>query len=679
MTQRTILVTSALPYANGPLHLGHMLETIQTDIWVRFQRLCGQRCYYVCADDAHGTPIMLRAEDEGISPEALIARIYGEHLRDLTTYAISLDNFYTTHSPENRHFAELIYLRLEEGGFIACREIEQSFDAVKGMFLPDRFIRGTCPRCKTPGQHGDSCEHCGATYNPMELQDAVSVLSGTSPVLRRTEHHFVRLGAFEAMLRQWLERSAVQEAVRHKLMEWFTVGLADWDISRDSPYFGFEIPRTVGKYFYVWLDAPIGYMASFQNLCTRQRELDFESFWGPESTAELYHFIGKDIIYFHCLFWPAMLHGAGFRTPSGVFAHGFLTVDGQKMSKSRGTFIEAQLFAKHLDPQMLRYYFASKLSAAVEDIDLNLDEMLERCNADIVGKLVNIPARLAPFLERHAGGLLAPVPLGDPLWSRVQGAAQQVAQHYEAREYAAVVRLVMACADQVNQFIQEQAPWRLEKQGDTGQVLHIASLGIQCFRLLMLYLKPIVPHLAAEAERFLQIAPLRWDDIHLPLGDHVIQPYSALARRLERAAVQELRKAALAQGGQGRQAAPPQSQPVAPPAPESGQDHVDIQTFGRIDLRVARILEASTVPESDKLLRLVVDLGSEQRQIFAGIKGAYPPETLVGRLCVIVANLKPRTMRFGVSEGMVLAAGDDGPGVFLLAPDSGAVPGMRVR
>ena len=679
MTQRTILVTSALPYANGPLHLGHMLETIQTDIWVRFQRLCGQRCYYVCADDAHGTPIMLRAEDEGISPEALIARIYGEHLRDLTTYAISLDNFYTTHSPENRHFAELIYLRLEEGGFIACREIEQSFDAVKGMFLPDRFIRGTCPRCKTPGQHGDSCEHCGATYNPMELQDAVSVLSGTPPVLRRTGHHFVRLGAFEAMLRQWLERSEVQEAVRHKLMEWFTVGLADWDISRDSPYFGFEIPRTVGKYFYVWLDAPIGYMASFQNLCTRQRELDFESFWGPESTAELYHFIGKDIIYFHCLFWPAMLHGAGFRTPSGVFAHGFLTVDGQKMSKSRGTFIEAQLFAKHIDPQMLRYYFASKLSAAVEDIDLNLDEMLERCNADIVGKLVNIPARLAPFLERHAGGLLAPVPLGDPLWSRVQGAAQQVAQHYEAREYAAVVRLVMACADQVNQFIQEQAPWRLEKQGDTGQVLHIASLGIQCFRLLMLYLKPIVPHLAAEAERFLQIAPLRWDDIHLPLGDHVIQPYSALARRLERAAVQELRKAALAQGGQGRQAAPPQSQPVAPPAPESGQDHVDIQTFGRIDLRVARILEASTVPESDKLLRLVVDLGSEQRQILAGIKGAYPPETLVGRLCVIVANLKPRTMRFGVSEGMVLAAGDDGPGVFLLAPDSGAVPGMRVR
>ena len=681
MTQRTILVTSALPYANGPLHLGHMLETIQTDIWVRFQRLCGHHCRYVCADDAHGTPIMLRAKDEGISPEALIARIYGEHLRDLQRYAIAMDNFYTTHSPENRHFAELIYTRLKEEGLIVQREIEQSFDEVEGMFLPDRFIRGTCPRCHTPGQHGDSCESCGATYNPMELLDAVSVLSGTPPVLRRTEHHFVHLAAFEGMLRQWLAQANVQEAVRHKLMEWFAVGLADWDISRDSPYFGFEIPGTVGKYFYVWLDAPIGYMASFQNLCTRLRELDFAAFWGADATAELYHFIGKDIIYFHCLFWPAMLHGAGFRTPSGVFAHGFLTVDGQKMSKSRGTLIEAQLFAQHLDPQMLRYYFASKLSAAVEDIDLNLDEMLERCNADVVGKLVNIPARLAPFLERHSGGLLSPVAADDPLWVRVQGAAPQLAQHYEAREYAAVVRLVMACADQVNQFIQEQAPWRLEKQGAIEQVQQVASVGLQCFRLLMLYLKPIVPHLAAEAERFLQIEPLRWDDARLPLGDHVIQPYTALARRMERAAVQRLREAAQAQRGQGKNDAPTQlASPAA--APEEGQDGqgvIDIQLFQRIDLRVARILEAAVVPESSKLLRLVVDLGAEKRQIFAGIQGAYQPETLVGRLCVIVANLKPRAMRFGVSQGMVLAAGDDGRGVFLLSPDSGAEPGMRVR
>lgn len=678
MTQRTILVTSALPYANGPLHLGHMLEAIQTDIWARFQRLCGHHCRYVCADDAHGTPIMLRARDEGISPEALIARIYGEHLRDLQRYAIAMDNFYTTHSPENRHFAELIYTRLKEGGFIANREIEQSFDEAVGMFLPDRFIRGTCPRCRTPGQHGDSCESCGATYNPMELLDAVSVLSGTPPVLRRTEHYFVRLAAFEAMLRQWLEQANVQEAVRHKLMEWFAVGLADWDISRDSPYFGFEIPMTVGKYFYVWLDAPIGYMASFQNLCTRLRELDFATFWGADATTELYHFIGKDIIYFHCLFWPAMLHGAGFRTPSGVFAHGFLTVDGQKMSKSRGTFIEAQLFAQHLDPQMLRYYFASKLSAAVEDIDLNLDEMLERCNADVVGKLVNIPARLAPFLERHSGGLLSPVSPDDPLWARVQGAARQLAQHYEAREYAAVVRLVMACADQVNQFIQEQAPWRLEKQGAIQQVQQVASLGIQCFRLLVLYLKPIVPHLAAEAERFLQIEPLRWHDAELPLGDHVIQPYSALARRMERAAVQRLRDAAQAQGGQDKTNMPGQVEPAAS-GPGDGQDYIDIQDFGRIDLRVARILEAAVVPESSKLLRLMVDLGAEKRQIFAGIKGAYQPETLVGRLCVIVANLKPRAMRFGVSEGMVLAAGDDGPGIFLLSADSGAEPGMQVR
>jgi methionyl-tRNA synthetase len=680
---RKILVTSALPYANGSIHLGHLVEYIQTDIWVRFQRLRGHHCLYVCADDCHGTPIMLRAEQDGISPEELIARIGEEHRADFHAFAIGFDNFYTTHSEENREFANLIYERLRDGGHIVVRTIREPYDPVKGVGLPDRFVRGTCPnpKCGAADQHGDSCEVCGSTYHSSDLIDPISVLSGEPPLWRDSEHYFVRLADFTEMLKSWVGgahgSARVQPEIANKLEEWFSVGLQDWDISRDEPYFGFEIPDAPGKYFYVWLDAPIGYMASFKNLCNRRDDLEFDDYWGPNSTAELYHFIGKDIAYFHTLFWPANLHGAGFRTPSAVFCHGFLTVNGRKMSKSRGTFINARTYLDHLDPEYLRYYFAGKLGAGIDDLDLNLDDFVQRVNSDLVGKVVNIASRCAGFISKGFEGRMADS-LADPeLYARFVSTGDEIASYYEEREFAKAVREIMALADLANQYIDEHKPWVLVKQaGSEAQVQSVCSFGLNLFRVLMIYLKPIMPMMADRAEAFLDSEVSSWNDVHEPLLDHQIRGFQKLMTRIERERVDAMVEDAKETLG-APQSEASSTDPVKPEG--SGSGEIDIDEFMKIDLRIARILDAEHVDGADKLVKLTVDLGSETRTIFAGIKAAYDPRELVGRLTVVVANLEHRKMRFGTSEGMVLAAGPGGDEIWLLGVDEGAVPGMRVK
>ena len=684
--KRKILVTSALPYANGPLHLGHLVEYIQTDIWVRFQRLLGHELLYVCADDTHGTPIMLRAEAEGISPKALIERVQAEHERDFREFYLDFDNFYTTDSEENREYAYIIYRKLDENGLIARRSIRQLFDPDRGMFLPDRFVKGECPRCGAADQYGDACEVCGSTYAPTDLKNPYSVISGTTPVLKESEHFFFRLSDQKCVhfLKQWTRSGSLQKEAANKLDEWFDAGLSDWDISRDAPYFGFEIPGAPGKYFYVWLDAPIGYMASFQALCEQREDLVFEDFWAPGTDTELYHFIGKDIAYFHTLFWPAMLHGAGFRMPTAVFAHGFLTVNGQKMSKSRGTFIRAETFARHLTPEYLRYYFAAKLGPEVEDIDLNLEDFAARVNADLVGKLANIASRCAGFITKRFDGKLGAVLIGgadpqrsgdhvDSLTFDLMQAADEIAACYEQREYARAMRRIMALADAVNAYVDQKKPWELAKNpADAAQLHIVTSIALNAFRLLILYLKPVLPAMAEAAENFLNIPPLTWNDAAslLPTG-HAIGVYQHLARRIEPDALARL--VADSTEAASRTTAPEEVPAIAPIAPTIG-----IEDFSRIDLRIARIASAEHVEGADKLLRLQLDLGGEQRQVFAGIKAAYRPEELVGRLTIMVANLASRQMKFGRSEGMVLAAGD-GKGIFLLSPDQGAEPGMRVK
>jgi methionyl-tRNA synthetase len=718
--KRTLLVTSALPYANNSLHLGHFVEYVQTDIWVRFQRLCGHRCYYVCASDAHGTPTMLRAEQEGIPPETLIERVSAEHRRDFETYRISVDNYLTTHAPENRELTELIYLRLRDAGHIRREVIKQAYDEAKQMFLPDRYVRGTCPVCGTPDQYGDSCESCGSTYSPLELEDAVSVVSGTKPSARESEHLFFRLSEFEAELRQWVA-AHVDEVMVRKLDEWFRAGLEDWDISRDPPYFGFEIPGEDGKkYFYVWFDAPIGYLASFLNLARREG-LDFDEFWAPDSRAELYHFIGKDIVYFHTLFWPAVLGGAGLRRPSGVFVHGFLTVDGQKISKRRGTFINAATFARHVDPDYLRYYFATKLGPHVDDIDLNFKDFVARVNADLVGKLVNIASRCARFIERLNGGRLGETLPRPALLQQFTDAAAPLAEDFEARNYARAMRRIMALADEANQYIDDQKPWLKAKSGTENEaVIEICTQGLNLFKVLMVYLKPVIPAVAERAERFLRIDPLTWDDAARPLLGHTVAPFEALLGRVEAAAVDAILaetrskdRAPTAQGqaaAGGEQAAAGNNRPAAgndraaagddktgknepaaagktaagtgggtrSEAGTAGAEQIDIELFSKLDLRVARVVEAAHVEGADKLLKLTLDVGSEQRTVFAGIRRSYDPAALEGRLVVLVANLKPRKMRFGTSEGMVLAASGESDGPFLILPDEGAAPGMKV-
>jgi len=660
---RRILVTSALPYANGPTHLGHMTETIQCDIWVRAMRLMGHECIYVCADDTHGTPIMLKAESEGITPEELIHRVGTERRADFAAFGIGFDNYYTTHSDENRRLTVRMYEALSKAGHITRRSVRQAYDEKAGMFLPDRYVKGTCPRCKTPDQYGDSCENCGATYTPSELIDPVSVVSGTRPVERESEHVFFRLGNFESMLRAWTRSGTLQDAVANKLDEWFDAGLRDWDVSRDAPYFGIGIPDAPGKFFYVWLDAPVGYMASFQNYCGKHG-LDFEEWWKPDSAAELHHFIGKDILYFHSLFWPATLEGAGFRKPTAVHAHGFLTVNGEKMSKSRGTFVTAQRYLEHLPPEYFRYFLAAKLGPGLEDIDMNLEEFATRINAELVGKLVNIASRCASFIHRGHGGKLAAALPDAPLYREFADAGAGIMEAWETLEYAAAVREIMSLADKANLYIDRRKPWLAAKDpARAAEVQAVCTQGINLFRVLMAYLKPVLPQIAERAEAFLGARIAHWRDVEKPLLGSKINEYSPLATRVDAAGVQKLVEMPMA--------------PTETAAPAIGPAQISAEEFARIDLKVARIEAAEFVEGADKLIRLSVDLGGERRTVFAGIRGAYEPEQLVGRLVVIVANLKPKKMRFGISEGMALAAsGDDG--LFLLAPDAGARPGMKV-
>jgi methionyl-tRNA synthetase len=697
--RRRILVTSALYYANGPLHLGHILEAIQTDIWVRFQKSRGHECYYVCADDTHGTPIMLKAQSEGVTPEELIARVNIEHRNDLADMLIGLDNFGSTNSPETKAICDQMYLTLRGAGYIERRNVRQAYDETAKMFLPDRYVKGICPVCGTADQYGDSCEHCGSTYTPADLKNPLSVVSGTTPIWRESEHFFFRLSAFEQSLASWVKSGTLQTSVARKLEEWFSQGLRDWDISRDAPYFGFEIPDAPGKYFYVWFDAPIGYLGSFTQLCARTG-LNFDDFLAVDSTAEMHHFIGKDILYFHTLFWPAVLQASGTRRPTAVHAHGFVTINGEKMSKSRGTFITARRYLQSFAPEYLRYYFAAKLSSGIDDIDMNLEEFTTRVNSDIVGKLVNIASRCAGFITKNAAGRLA-ADLPDPaLYAEFAAAGESIAAAYEARDTASAARDIMSLADRANQYIDSHKPWSLAKQTDKAvEVQRICTQGLNLFRVLMIYLQPVLPDMAAKARRFFQEADWQWENAATPLLGTAITAYEPLATRLDPKAVAALvqpENAPLptaASTPASARAPASASAPALGAAPRGASDAatlaaaaavegnlISIDEFLRVDLRVAKVLSAESVTGADKLLKLRVDLGElGQRDLFAGIRAAFDPAALVGRLIVVVANLEPRKMRFGVSEGMMLAAGPGGKDIFILSPDSGATPGMRVK
>jgi methionyl-tRNA synthetase len=678
---RRILVTSALPFANGPLHLGHILETVQTDIWVRFQKLRGHECYYVGADDTHGTPIMLKAQSEGITPEQLIAQINIEHQRDLKDLLIGFDNYGSTHSQENKLLCERMYLAHRDSGYIDRRSVRQAYDETAKMFLPDRYVRGTCPVCATPDQYGDSCENCGSTYTPADLKDPISVVSATTPVWRESEHYFFRLSAFEKPLRDWIQSGAVQESAARKLDEWFSQGLRDWDISRDAPYFGFEIPDAPAKYFYVWFDAPIGYLASFTQLCARTG-LAFDDFFRVDSTTELHHFIGKDILYFHTLFWPAVLQAAGMRRPTAVHAHGFLTINGQKMSKSRGTFITARRYLQSFPPEYLRYYFAAKLSAGIDDMDMNTDEFTTRLNSEIVGKLVNIASRCAGFITKTAAGQLANTLADEALYAAFAEAGDAIATAYEARDTASAVRHIMALADRANQYVDLRKPWMLAKDPHkAAEVQEVCTQGLNLFRVLMIYLQPVLPQMAEKAQRFFQEASWTWAHAAKPLLSTRINPYEPLAVRLDAKIVARLvepETSPLPDSVPGRGGASDTATLAAATAVEGNL--ISIDDFLRIDLRVAKILSAELVSGADKLLKLRLDVGElGQREIFAGIRAAYDHTALQDRLIVVVANLEPRKMRFGTSEGMMLCAGPGGKDIFILSPDSGATPGMRIK
>jgi len=673
---RKILVSTALPYANGSIHIGHMLEHIQTDIWVRFQRLRGHEIYFVCADDAHGTPIMLKAKAEGISPEELIAGVAVEHTRDFNDFSISFDNYYTTHSPENRELAESIFNALNAAGHIVKRTISQAFDPVEKIFLPDRFIKGSCPRCAAPDQYGDNCENCGATYSPSDLVNPYSALSGATPIEKDTEHYFFALGHFESMLKQWTAGGHIQSEVHNKLKEWFDAGLRDWDISRDAPYFGFNIPGETDKFFYVWLDAPIGYFASFKNYCV-SNNIDFEAFIANGADTEMYHFIGKDILYFHTLFWPAMLEGAGLKKPTAVYAHGFLTVNGLKMSKSRGTFISAREYLNHLSPDYLRYYFAAKLNDRVEDLDLNLEDFVARVNADLVGKVVNIASRCAGFLNKRFDNTLSAEHDNSALLTSFAAQSETVAQYFEDRQFSKAIRLITELADQANQYVNDRQPWVLAKNADHNEELHqICSTGINLFRILMCYLSPVLPDLSNRVEKFLQSSithPNAWQDISTPLVDHQMVSFKHLLKRIESKDVDAM----VAASTETQDTQKTGDLPTNIPALDS--ELITIDDFAKVDLRIARIVAAQRVDGSDKLLQLTLDIGHEQRNVFAGISSAYEPEQLVGRLTAMVANLAPRKMRFGISEGMVMATGPGGKELWILSPDDGAQPGMRIK
>jgi len=664
--KRKILVTSALPYVNGSPHMGHLVEYLQTDIWVRFQKLRGHDCIYVCASDAHGTPIMLKARELGITPEALTEGYAAEFVNDFRDFGVDFDNYYTTHSPENEALVTEMFKVLSDNGDIFTRTIEQSYDEKEGMFLPDRFVRGTCPFCRAEDQYGDACENCSKTYSPADLINPVSVISGTAPVRRKSEHYFFKLSSYGDRLRRWMSEAELDNNVVAKLEEWFEAGLQDWDISRDAPYFGFRIPGTDDKYFYVWMDAPVGYMASFRHLCERRDDLDFDDYWRPGSAAEVYHFIGKDIMYFHTLFWPAVLAGAGFRTPTSVFVHGFLTVNGQKMSKSRGTFIKARTYLDNLDASFLRYYYAAKLGPTIEDIDLNLEDFIARVNSDLVGKLINIASRCAGFISKRFDGRLANRLPDAALFDEFANASETIAKHYDRREYSKAMRLIMTLADRANRYIDDNKPWLMVKdENKLTDVQLVCTQGLNMFRSLMIYLSPVIPAVADDARAFLSEDGWLWQDASSPLLDATLPDFQPLLTRVEPTQVQRMIE---------------QSQESTPvPQAETNSAMISIDEFMKIDLRIARIEKAEPVEGADKLLALTLDIGDSTRQVFAGIKAAYDAPSLVGKHVVVVANLTPRKMRFGVSEGMVLAAGPGGEDIFLLSPDDGAEPGMRVK
>ncbi len=694
--KRKILVTCALPYANGSIHLGHLLEHIQTDIWVRFQRMRGHETYFVCADDAHGTPIMLKAQELGITPEAMINDVREEHMADFADFHISFDNYHSTHCEENELLASDIYNKLYANGHIKTRTISQLYDPEKGMFLPDRFVKGTCPKCKSEDENGDSCDNCGATYSPTEVINPRSAISGATPILKDSEHYFFDLPAFEGMLKEWIRSGALQEEMANKLSEWFEQGLKQWDISRDAPYFGFEIPNAPGKFFYVWLDAPIGYIGSFKNLCNKNSDIDFDSFWNEDSSAELYHFIGKDIIYFHSLFWPAVLEGAGYRKPTSVFAHGFVTVNGAKMSKSKGTFIKGRTYLDHLNPEYLRYYYAAKLTNRIDDLDLNLEDFAQRVNADLVGKVVNIASRCASFITKRFDGMLSANIDNQPLANEVIAAGDTIAEYYETRDFGRAMREIMALADKVNEYIAIKEPWQLVKDESKQQeVQDICSLGINMFRLLMIYLKPVLPVLAQSTESFLN-NQLVWADHKKLLTNHKINKFKALLQRVDMDKVNAMTEAS--KENLTKKAQPAQTKPTTktkidkplsnspditePLASDPISEEISFDEFAKVDLRVVKIINAEHVEKANKLLKLTLALnesGTETRQVFAGIKSAYQPEDLIGKHTVMVANLAPRKMRFGISEGMVLAAGPGDKDIWILSPEEGAVPGMRVK
>ena len=674
----TLLVTTALPYANGPLHIGHLVGYIQADIWVRARRMLGDTAYFVCADDAHGTPIMLAAEKAGLAPEVFIQTIQESHERDFKAFEVAFDHYHSTHSEENREIATAMYLKLRDGGYVSRRTIEQLYDPVKAMFLPDRYVKGECPKCGTPEQYGDNCEHCAATYAATDLKNPRSVMSGATPVLRESEHYFFDLQKFEGLLRDWFKGDVAHAAVKAKLGEWLDGGLRPWDISRDAPYFGFPIPDAPGKFFYVWLDAPIGYLASFKAYCDKNG-LVYDGFLAPDTKTELHHFIGKDIINFHGLFWPAMLHGSGQRVPTRLHVNGYLTVNGAKMSKSRGTFIQARTYLDHLNPEYLRYYFAGKTGAGVEDLDLNLEDFAARVNSDLVGKFVNIASRCAGFITSRFNGQLAATLPDAAMLQRFNDARPEIEAAYRARDLGRVLRTVMALADEANKYIDDRKPWVIAKQeGADAELQAVCTQGLNLFRVMAGYLKPVIPGTVAKAEAFLGESIGHFDQIAQPLLGRAINPFQPLMTRVDAKAIEAMVEASKDTLEAAKLTAPAKAVEKKAEAPAAAGT-ISIDDFSKVCLRIARIVEAEAVPEADKLLRLKLDLGTEQRQVFAGIKSAYDPTALVGRLTVMVANLAPRKMKFGMSEGMVLAASDDRGGPFLLSPDSGAQPGMKVK
>ena len=680
-TQKKLFVTSALPYANGPIHIGHLVEYIQSDIWVRFHRMCGNTCYYLCADDAHGTPIMLLSQQQGITPEELIDTIKQQHQADFADFSIVFDHFHSTHSAENLQLCHMVYKRLYDAGHITKRNIQQAFDPVKKMFLPDRFIQGICPKCGAAEQYGDGCEVCGAIYNPIELLEPVSVISGVTPIQKESEHYFFNLKYFTDFLHEWSHADHLQQEVVNKLDEWFAMGLQEWDISRDAPYFGFEIPDTIDKFFYVWLDAPIGYFASLKHLA-EQKNLDFEDFTRADSDIEMHHFIGKDIIYFHALFWTAILKGSGLRTPTAIYAHGFLTINGSKMSKSRGTFITARSYLNHLQPEYLRYYFAAKLAAGIEDIDLNFDDFLHKVNSDLIGKVINIASRCARFIEKKFAGELAQEIHDKELFAQFSNAESSIATAYKDREYAKAMRKIMLLADKANQYIDQHKPWVIAKSSDGDEQLQlVCTMGLNLFRILMIYLKPVLPDVAKATEQFLNIDAFAWEHSGTTLLARKINKFQPLMKRVEQRQIDKMlaesRECMTAKKNNlstipDTQSSTSNMHGVVPIA-----DTITIDDFAKIDLRIARVIAAKYVEGSEKLLQLTLDIGSETRNVFAGIRGCYKPEQLVNKYTVMLANVAPRKMRFGISEGMILAASDN-DGVFILSPDHGAKPGMKI-